>query len=134
MSFLNLTSILTSVSFSLKYMSLKKSIHEGKKRGIYQMTTTIRTNNFNSFHPERFILKSFNSPRNPSRQPPREHESKGKIYPSANAGHPHPESNFDEVLYNGVPHAAQSNTPCPLKCSYSPVPALSVPFCLRIRN
>lgn len=131
MSFRDLISILASVSFSLKHMTLFHISCTKQIKVEYQMASTICAHNFNSFHPPRFILESFYRTGNPTVSGNRINAFQ---YPSAKAGQPHPESNFVALLYNGAPHAAQSYTPSPLKRSYFPVPALSVPFSRRIRN
>ena len=54
--------------------------------------------------------------------------------PSKKAGQPQPLLNLVALLYSGVPHPAHPYTPEALWCSYSPVPAGSVPFWRKIRN
>jgi hypothetical protein len=110
MSFIDFVSILMSVSFTFKHMTLPELAYVLIRMGVgisYQMASTIGTNNLGSCHPPRFIFMSFDGAGNTIISTL---VSMGN-HPSANAGHPHPESNFDELLYNGVPHAAQSNTP-----------------------
>jgi hypothetical protein len=58
------------------------------------MAATFSANDLDALHAPRGILETFNSARKTSMS-----ITKGEgAYPSANAGHPHPESNFEELL------------------------------------
>jgi hypothetical protein len=59
MTFVNLLAVVATIAFVLEYVTLQSQLHPSSS---YQMSTTVRADNFYPFHPKAFILKPFNCP------------------------------------------------------------------------